>query len=329
MSTQTAMWIGFNVVVFGLLIFDLKVLHRKARVESIREALLWAAFWISLALLFNLGIYLWQGPETALEFLTAYLVEESLSVDNLFVFLLIFSYFAVPPEYQHRVLFWGILGAIVLRVSFILAGVALLERFHWVIYVFGGFLIFTAIRMAFQKETEVHPERNPVLRLVRRVVPVTDCYEGDKFFVKRLGRYVATPLFIVVLVIETTDIVFAVDSIPAVLGITQDRFIAYTSNVCAILGLRAIYFALAGIMRMFKYLHYGLMGVLFFIGVKMVISEFYVIPIGIALGVVGGILLASVVLSIIVPDGTQTVVPPAPADAPAECATPDAEGKSE
>ena len=314
MSSQVLMWIGFNVFILAMLFLDLRVFHRRAHVVSVRESLLWTAFWIALSLLFNAGILFWRGSDTALEFLTAYLIEKSLSVDNLFVFLLIFSYFAVPAIYQHRVLFWGILGAIVMRLAFILTGVTLLETFNWVLYVFGAFLIMTSIRMALQKDRHVEPERNPVLRLFRRLMPVTGGYEGDKFFVKRAARYVATPLFVVVLVVETTDIVFALDSIPAVLGVTVDPFIVYSSNVCAILGLRALYFALAGIMKTFKYLHYGLVAVLFFIGVKMVIAEIYEMPVGIALGVVASVLLVSVMVSVI---GTRKVdVVLAPADPP-------------
>jgi len=299
MSSQVLMWIGFNVFILAMLGLDLRVFHRKAHVVGVRESLLWTAFWIALSLLINLGIFFWRGSDTALEFLTAYLVEKSLSVDNLFVFLLIFSYFAVPALYQHKVLFWGILGAMVMRLAFILTGVTLIETFHWVLYVFGAFLILTSIRMALQKDRQVEPERNPVLRLFRRFLPVTGGYEGDRFFVKRAARYIATPLFVVVLVVETTDVVFAMDSIPAVLGITVDPFIVYSSNVCAILGLRALYFALAGIMRTFRYLHYGLVAVLFFIGVKMLIAEIYEIPVGIALGVVASALLVSSLLSII------------------------------
>ncbi len=310
MSSQVAMWVGFNVVVFVLLILDLKVFHRKAHVISIKESLLWTAFWIALSLLFNLGIYFWQGSDTALEFLTCYLIEKSLSVDNLFVFLLIFSYFAVPANYQHKVLFWGILGAVVMRLAFILAGVTLIDKFHWVIYIFGAFLVLTSIRMAFRKETEIKPERNPVLRLFRRLMPVTDSYVDDRFFVKRVGRYLATPLFVVVLVIETTDIVFAVDSVPAALSITLDPFIVYSANVCAILGLRALYFALAGIMRMFRYLNYGLFAVLFFVGVKMLISEVYEMPVGIALGAVAFILSVSVLASVIRPGKEKAIYEP-------------------
>jgi tellurite resistance protein TerC len=299
MSSQGYMWIGFNVVVFVLLILDLRVFHRRTHVISIKESLLWTAFWISVSLLFNLGIYFWQGSSTALEFLTCYLIEYSLSMDNLFVFLLIFSYFAVPGLYQHKVLFWGILGAVVMRLAFILAGVTLIDKFHWVIYVFGAFLILTSIRMAFRREAEMKPERNPVLRLFRRLMPVTESYVDDRFFVKRVGRYLATPLFVVVLVIETTDVIFAVDSVPAALSISLHPFIVYSANVCAILGLRALYFALAGIMRMFRYLKQGLIAVLFFVGVKMLVSEVYEMPVGIALGVVVFVLCISVLASII------------------------------
>jgi tellurite resistance protein TerC len=295
------MWIGFNVVVFILLVLDLKVFHRKTHVIGVKESLLWSAFWIGLSLLFNLGIYFWRGSDTALEFLTAYLIEKSLSVDNLFVFLLIFTYFAVPALYQHKVLFWGIVGAVVMRMAFILAGVAIVERFHWVLYILGAFLVVAAIRLALRKDEKIDPGRNPVLRLFRRFVPVTEGYEGDRFFVRRAGLLMATPLIVVVLVVETTDIVFAVDSVPAVLGITLDRFIAYSSNVCAILGLRALYFALAGVMGMFRYLTYGLATVLFFIGVKMLIVDVYEMPVGIALGVVGAVLLISIVSSLLIP----------------------------
>ena len=284
-----------------MLALDLGVFHRKVHVIEIREALVWSAIWVVLSLLFNLGIYFWRGPETALEFLTGYLIEKSLSVDNIFVFLLIFSYFDVPSLYQHKVLFWGILGALIMRAIFILAGVALIQKFHWVIYVFGVFLILTGIRVALQKGKEIHPERNPVLKLFRRLIPVTARYEGSRFWIKKEGRYLATPLFIVLLIVETTDIVFAVDSIPAILAITLDPFIVYSSNVFAILGLRALYFALAGLMRLFHYLHYGLSGILVFVGLKMLLTDIYKIPIGVALGVVGGILVISVIISVVRP----------------------------
>lgn len=298
-SREVPIIAGFIVFVIVMLVLDLKVFQRKAHVISIKESLLWTAFWIVLSLLISLGIYFWRGSETALQFFTGYLIEKSLSVDNLFVFLLIFTYFAVPAIHQHKVLFWGILGAIVMRLIFILAGVALISAFHWVLYIFGAFLILTSIRMALQKDRRIDPGRNPVLRLFRRLMPVTDDYEDDKFFIKRAGRTIATPLFVVLLVIETTDVIFATDSVPAVLGITLDPFIVFSSNVCAILGLRALYFALAGIMKMFRYLSYGLVVVLFFIGVKMLVGGIYEIPVSIALGVVATVLLASILASIV------------------------------
>jgi tellurite resistance protein TerC len=296
---QVLLWLAFNIFVLAMLALDLGVFHRKAHVVQIKEALGWTAIWITLALLFNLGIYFWRGPDPALEFLTGYLIEKALSVDNIFVFLLIFSYFDVPLLYQHKVLFYGILGALIMRAVFILMGITLIQKVHWVIYVFGGFLILTGIKIALEKEKEIRPERNPVLRIFRRFMPVSDHYENDKFFTRKEGRFLATPLFIVLLVVETTDIVFAVDSIPAILAITLDPFIVYTSNVFAILGLRALYFALAGMMRLFQYLHYGLSAILVFVGVKMLVASVWKIPIGIALGVVAGILLISVVTSII------------------------------
>ena len=300
-SNQVLLWVFFNIFVLAMLALDLGVFHRKAHVIKIKEALAWSAFWITLALLFNLGIYFWRGPETALEFLTGYLIEKSLSLDNLFVFLLIFSYFRVPSLYQHKALFWGIVGALIMRAAFIFTGITLVQKFHWVIYIFGAFLILSGIKMGLQKGKEIHPERNPVLRLFRRFMPVTDGYEDSKFFIKRAGRYLATPLFIVLLVVETTDVIFAVDSIPAILAITLDPFIVYTSNVFAILGLRALYFALAGLMRLFHYLHYGLSAILVFVGVKMLLVDVYKIPVAIALGVVASILLISVIASIIRP----------------------------
>ncbi len=301
MSSQVLWWVSFGVFVLVMLTLDLRVFNRRAHEIKIKEALLWTAFWVALALLFGLGIYLWRGRSDGLEFLTCYLIEESLSVDNLFVFLLIFAYFAVPPMYQHKVLYWGIIGAIIMRLTFIVAGIELLNKFDWVFYIFGAFIIVTAIRMAFQKTEKVEPEKNPVLRLFRRFVRVTDNYEDGKFLVKKAGLYLATPLLIVVLVIETTDIVFALDSIPAVLVITLNPFIVYTSNIFAILGLRSLYFALAGVMRLFHYLRYGLIVVLIFVGAKMLVADFYKIPTEIALGVVAGVLLIAVIASIIWP----------------------------
>jgi tellurite resistance protein TerC len=298
MGSKIVLWVAFNIFVLGVLALDLGIFHRKAHVIKIKEALVWSAVWITLALLFNLGIYFWRGPETALEFLTGYLIEKSLSVDNIFVFLLIFSYFGVPPLYQHKVLFWGILGALIMRAVFIAAGITLIEKFHWTIYIFGAFLILIGAKMALQKERKIHPERNPILRLFRQWVPVAEDYAEGRFLVKRAGHYLATPLFIVLIVVETTDIIFAVDSIPAILAITLDPFIVYTSNVFAILGLRALYFALAGIMELFHHLHYGLSAVLVFVGIKMLIGDIYKIPVSIALSVVAGILFISVIASI-------------------------------
>lgn len=294
-------WILFNLFVLVMLALDLGVFHQKAHVVRFKEALGWSVVWIGLALLFNLLIYFWLGPETALQFLAGYVIEKSLSVDNLFVFLLIFSYFSVPSIYQHKILFWGILGALIMRAIFIAAGITLIEKFHWMIYLFGGFLIITGIKMAFQKDKELHPEANPVLRLFRRFVPVTSEYHESRFWVIKDGKRWATPLFVVLLLVETTDVIFAVDSIPAILAVTRDPFIVYTSNVFAILGLRALYFALAGIMQLFHYLHYGLSLILVFVGTKMLISDIYKVPIGIALVVIAGILIVSVVASILRP----------------------------
>ena len=301
MSNQILLWVGFNIFVLAMLALDLGIFHRRAHIVGIKEALIWSAIWIILALTFNLGIYFWRGPETALEFLTGYLIEKSLSVDNLFVFLMIFSYFNVDSLYQHKVLFWGILGALITRAIFIATGITLIQNFHWVIYVFGAFLILTGIRMAIRKEKEIHPERNPLLKLFRRFMPVTEKYEGEKFFLKRGGRYFATPLFIVLLIVETTDIIFAADSIPAILAITLDPFIVYTSNVFAILGLRALYFALAGMMRLFHHLHYGLSAVLIFVGTKMILADIYKIRVSIALSLIAVILLISIIASMIHP----------------------------
>lgn len=312
MPNQILLWVVFSIFVLAMLTLDLAVFHRKAHEVKIQEALIWSAFWVALSLLFNLGIYFWQGQEKALEFLTGYLVEKSLSVDNIFVFLLIFSYFRVPALYQHKVLFWGILGALIMRAIFIALGITLIQKFHFVIYIFGAFLILTGIKMAFQKEKEIHPERNPVIGLLRRFMPISAGYEDGRFFVKKDGRCFATSLFIVLLIIETTDIIFAVDSIPAILSITVDPFIVYTSNVFAILGLRALYFALAGITRLFYYLHYGLSAILVFVGVKMLLADIYKIPVGIALGVVAAILLVSIMASVVRPRKVALV--PAPAD---------------
>ena len=275
---------------------DLGVFHRRAHTVKFREALAWSAVWIALAVIFAVVVFFWHGRIPALEFVTGYVIELSLSVDNLFVFLLIFRFFQVPAVHQHKVLFWGILGALIMRAVFIAAGVGLIQRFHWIVYVFGAFLVYSGIKLFFQEEAEIHPEKNPVLRLFRRFVPVTKDYEGDKFFVRRPGLY-ATPLFVVLLVVETTDLLFAVDSIPAILAITRDAFIVYTSNVFAIMGLRSMYFALAGMMEMFRYLHYGLSLVLVFVGAKMLLSHYLEIPTPVALAAVAGVLAISVIAS--------------------------------
>ena len=307
MSDRLFLWIVFNVFVLGMLALDLGVFHRKAHAVSLKEALVWCCVWVSLALTFNAGIYIWSGPEKALEFLTGYLIEYSLSVDNVFVFVIIFSYFAVPAAYQHRVLFWGILGALVMRAIFIALGAALLTAFHWMIYVFGGFLIITGIKLLLTGDHKLDPEKNPAVRLVRRVMRVTHEYHGQRFFLRINGHLWVTPLFLVLVVIESTDVIFAMDSIPAIFGITLDPFIVYTSNVFAILGLRALYFLLAGIMDMFRYLKVGLSLVLCFVGAKMMIVDLYKIPIGLSLGVVAGILGVSIVASLLGPPKAKMV----------------------
>jgi tellurite resistance protein TerC len=302
------LWIGFNLFVLALLALDLGVFHQKAHKVSIREATIWSVVWISLSLLFNVGIYFfwdkiapasdYSNSEAALAFLTGYLLEKSLSVDNIFIFVVIFTYFAVPAIYQHRVLFWGILGALIMRGILIVIGATLLKEFHWIIYVFGAFLIFTGVRMAIERNEEAHPEKNPVIKLLRRSMPVIENYEGEQFFVRRMGKLMATPLFLVLLVVESTDLIFAVDSIPAIFAVTDDPFIVYTSNVFAILGLRSLYFLLAGVVDKFHYLKLGLSAVLVFVGVKMVLTDIYKIPIGLSLAVIATILTISIVASI-------------------------------
>ena len=308
MDTPLWLWIGFNIFVLAMLALDLGVFHRKTHVVSGKEAFVWSIVWISLSLVFNAVIYFYwdqMAPDStytnrdaALAFFTGYLIEKSLSVDNIFVFILIFSFFAVPAAYQHRVLFWGILGALVMRGTLIVIGAALLEQFHWIIYIFGAFLIFTGIRMAWQHDENIEPDKNPVVKFFRRFMPVTENFEKGQFFVRHAGKRMATPLFLILLVVESTDLIFAVDSIPAIFAVTQDPFIVYTSNVFAILGLRALYFLLANVMDKFQYLKFGLSAVLIFIGVKMVIVDFYKIPIGISLGVVASILTVSILASL-------------------------------
>jgi tellurite resistance protein TerC len=298
---QLLLWTGFIFFIIGMLVLDMLVLQKKNREISIKEAILWTLFWIVLSLIFNVGIYFYMGFNYALEFLTGYLIEKALSIDNIFVFIIIFTYFDIPAKYQHKVLFWGILGAIVMRAAFIFAGVALIKELHWVVYILGAFLVYIGVRMAVKKEKEIHPEKNPVLRAFNELFPVATGYKGEKFFLKKAGRITATPLIIVLIVIETTDIVFAIDSIPAILSITVHPFIVFTSNVFAILGLRALYFAISGVMRLFAYLHFGLSAILVFVGVKMLITDFYKIPVSIALIVVGGILTVSIILSLLLP----------------------------
>jgi tellurite resistance protein TerC len=297
-------WIGFNVAVLAILALDLGVLHRKAEKVSLKESASWSAVWVTLSLSFAFAVYRTMGRQAGLEFLTGYLIEYALSVDNIFVFVLIFSYFNVPGKYQHRVLFWGIIGALVLRGVMIVVGAALVAKFAWTLYIFGAFLLMTGVRMAIQKDTVAYnPEKDPVLRLARKILPVTHEYHGEKFFVQqpdRKGnvRWTATPLFIVLIIVDTTDVIFATDSIPAIFAVTRDPFIIYTSNICAVLGLRALYFLLASIMDKFAYLKLGLSLVLIFIGAKMLLEHFIHIPIGASLGVVAAVLLASVVASL-------------------------------
>lgn len=296
---STLGWVVFIVFVLAMLALDLLVFNRKSHRPSMKESIGWSILWVSISLAFCGGMALFVGPTEGLEFLAGYLIEKSLSVDNLFVFLLLFRYFNVPLEDQHRVLFWGVIGAIVTRAAFILAGAALLETFDFMFYIFGAFLVYTAIKMVVHEDTEVHPERNMVLRLLRRVVPMSMAYKGHKFFIRDAGRLVATPMLGVLIAVETTDIVFAVDSIPAVFGVTRDPFIVFTSNIFAILGLRALYFVLAGALGALRYLKQGLALVLLFVGVKMLVSDWWHPSIGLSLGVIGAILTVATVASIL------------------------------
>lgn len=305
------LWAGFTLLVLALLALDLGVFHRRVHVIHTREALMWSIFWICLALLFNVGVYFWFGHKHALEFFTGYVIEKALSVDNIFVFVVIFTYFAVPQELHHRVLFWGIVGALILRAAFILAGAALIQTFHWVIYIFGVFLIFTGAKLFLDRGSEVHPEKNPVFRLFRKFVRSVDGYRGAHFFVTQNGVRYATPLLLVLVCIEATDVVFALDSIPAIFAITRDPFIVYTSNIFAILGLRALYFLLAGIIPKFRYLRVGLAVVLVFVGIKMVIEGFYEIPIVLSLLFILIVLSSSVVLSWLIPEKPAAAAPAA------------------
>jgi len=299
---QLWLWIGFNVFVLAMLALDLGVFHRQAHVVSFKESFTWTVVWVALALLFNLGVWHYYGSQKALEFFTGYLIEKSLSVDNVFVFALLFSYFAVPAQYQHKVLFWGILGALVMRAIMIAAGAALITKFTWIIYVFGAFLILTGIKMVVKREEEIHPERNPVVKWFKKLMPVAPDYRGDKFFVREQGVRLATPLFVVLLLVEFSDLIFAVDSIPAIFAVTTDPFIVYTSNVFAILGLRSLYFALAGVMDKFHYLKIGLGVILSFVGVKMLLAHTtYKIDTLVSLGIVVLILALAIVASLLRP----------------------------
>lgn len=292
-------WVVFNAFVLMMLALDLGVFHKKLHVVSVKEALTWSGIWIFLALCFNGFIYFAFGETKAMEFFTGYVIEKALSVDNIFVFVLIFTYFQIPSIYQHKVLFWGIIGALIMRVIFIFAGVALLEKFHWTIYIFGAILILTGIKMLFDKDKKMEPEKNPVIKLFRKFIPTTNELQGDKFFIKENHKSVATPLFVSLMMIEITDLIFAVDSIPAILAVTQDHFIVYTSNVFAILGLRSLYFALSNIIERFKYLAVGLAIILVFVGIKMVLIDFYKIPIHFSLLIIFTIIVLSVVISLI------------------------------
>ncbi|MBL0096661.1 MAG: TerC family protein [Bacteroidetes bacterium] len=297
---NSVFWIGFNLFILAMLAFDLGIVNRKEKAISFKESILWVAFWSSLALAFNGLVYYWFGPEKAFEFLTGYVIEWSLSVDNLFVFIVIFNFFKVPKQYQHRVLFWGILGALILRGTFIVVGVALFNKFEWMIYIFGGILVFTGLKMLFSNDEEDPKlDRNIFVRACKKILPVTEEYHGKDFFVKKSGRWLATPLFIVLVVVDFTDLVFAVDSIPAVLSISSDPFIVYSSNVFAILGLRSLFFALSGMMDLFRYLKYGLAIILSFVGVKMLISHYVHIPVEWALFVVVMILAMSIMISLV------------------------------
>ncbi len=305
MFQQYLPWIGFHVFILIALVIDLGIFHRDAHEVKFKEALLWSGIWLSLALFFNAGIYYFRGSEAALEFLAGYLVEWSLSVDNLFVFLTVFSAFCVPHKHQHRVLFWGILGALVMRAGFIFLGITALQKFHWVMYVFGSFLLFTGIKLAISDKNEEDPRNHWFVKLARRWLPISNCDHEGRFFVKENGRTLGTSLLLVLLVIEMTDLIFAADSIPAILAITEDPFIVYTSNVFAILGLRSLYFALAGVMSIFRYLRFGLAGILVFVGAKLCLSDVYKVPVGTSLAVIASLLALSILASLVLADSSK------------------------
>lgn len=317
MIDQLWLWIGFHAFVFAMLALDLGVFHRKAHVVSFKESIIWTCVWIALALLFNLGIWRYRGEQAALEFLTGYVIEYSLSMDNVFVFALLFSYFAVPSLYRHRVLFWGVLGALIMRAIMIALGTVLIAKFAWILYVFGAFLVVTGIKMIVKRDEAMHPERNPIVRLFKRFVPVTTDYRGQRFFVREDGKWWATPLFVVLILIEVSDLIFAVDSIPAIFAVTRDPFIIYTSNVFAILGLRSLYFALAGVIDKFHLLKIGLGVVLTFVGIKMLLGHTaWKIDTAVSLGVIAGVLGLSIVASLIFPKKSAAAQGTPPSKAP-------------
>lgn len=294
------LWSVFTLVIVTMLLLDLGIFHKKAHSVNFKESLIWTIVWITLAMLFGVGIYFFYGHQKALEYVTGYLLEKSLSVDNIFVFVMIFTYFKVPKIYQHKVLFWGVLSAVILRGIFIAAGIALIEQFSVVIYIFGAFLIFTGIKMFFKKDDDIHPENNPVLKMVKKLFRITHEYEEGNFFTRKKGLLYATPLFVVLIFVEMSDILFAVDSIPAVLGITTDPLVVFTSNIFAILGLRSLYFMVSGVMDLFHFLHYGLAVVLAFVGMKMVIADYYHISILVSLSFILCTIIVSIILSLLI-----------------------------
>lgn len=299
-------WAGFLAFISVMLALDLGVFNRKSHVVSLKEALAWCAVWFGLAMAFNLLVSQKLGTQAGLEFFTGYIVELCLSVDNVFVFIVIFQYFRVEPRYQHRVLFWGIVGAVLMRALFIFAGISLINAFHWIIYVFGAFLVYTGIKLALPKKDDgFEPEKNPAVKLARKVFPVTTTFEGGHFFTRQNGRLAATPLFLVLVVVETTDVMFALDSIPAVIAITRNEFIVFTSNIFAILGLRSLYFAVSGVMQLFRFLNIGLAVILVFVGLKMLASHYVSVPIHLSLGIIGAVLAASIVASVMIPQARK------------------------
>jgi len=313
LTHKIVLWVGFNILILILLAIDLGLVHRKDHTISIKEGFIWSVIWILVALAFNYVVYLWKGSEVGFQFLTGYLIERVLSMDNIFVFFVILAYFKVPTQYQYRVLYWGILGALIFRGLFIALGVVLVAKFHWILYVFAIFLILTAIKLVVGKEKDIEPEKNPILKLVRRFLPITPNYEGKHFLIKRNKKILGTPLLVVLIVVETTDVMFALDSLPAIFAITLDPFIIYTSNVFAILGLRALYFAIAGLIQIFYYLKYALSAILGFVGIKMLIADIFKIPSSIALLVIVGMFMIAIIASILFPNPDKDK--PKPADA--------------